>query len=237
MRIIIAIDIIEGKCVRLTRGDFNTEKVYNEDPLYIAKQIEDNGLKYLHLVDLDGAKNRRIENIKVLESIAKNTSLTIDYGGGLRCSEDIRRALNAGAKQVTAGSIALKEPNIFLELLYEFGSDKLILGADFSDRKISASGWLENSEKDILEFIADYESKGVKYVICTDIGKDGMLQGPSVEIYKEIIERTNVNLIASGGISAVADIRNMKEIGCEGTIVGKAYYEGLITLKELSELC
>ncbi|HUX94266.1 MAG TPA: 1-(5-phosphoribosyl)-5-[(5-phosphoribosylamino)methylideneamino]imidazole-4-carboxamide isomerase [Bacteroidales bacterium] len=237
MRIIIAIDIIGGKCVRLTRGDFSTEKVYNEDPLDIAKQIEDNGLKYLHLVDLDGAKNRRIENIRVLEAIAGKTRLTIDYGGGLKSADDIKRIYDAGAKQVTAGSIAIKEPPHFLELLNEFGNDKLILGADFSDRKVSASGWLENSEKDIIDFIAEYASKGVKYVICTDISKDGMLQGPSTEIYKEILAGTKVNLIASGGISSITDIKNMKEIGCEGTIIGKAFYEGKVTLKELSELC
>ncbi len=237
MRIIIAIDIIGGKCVRLTRGDFSTEKVYSEDPLVIAKQIEDNGLKYLHLVDLDGARNRRIENLGVLETIAGKTGLTIDYGGGLRSGDDIKRVFEAGAKQVTAGSIAIKQPDHFLELLDEFGSDKLILGADFSDRKLSASGWLENSEIDIMDFISGYASKGVKYVICTDIGKDGMLEGPSAEIYKEIISETDVKLIASGGISSIADIKNMKEIGCEGTIVGKAFYERRVTLKELSELC
>lgn len=237
MRIIIAIDIIGGKCVRLTRGDFSTEKVYSEDPLVIAKQIEDNGLKYLHLVDLDGARNRRIENLGVLEAIAGKTGLTIDYGGGLRYGDDIKRVFEAGAKQVTAGSIAIKQPDHFLELLDEFGSDKLILGADFSDRKLSASGWLENSEIDIMDFISGYASKGVKYVICTDIGKDGMLEGPSAEIYKEIISETDVKLIASGGISSIADIKNMKEIGCEGTIVGKAFYERRVTLKELSELC
>ena len=237
MRIIIAIDIIGGKCVRLTRGDYNTKKIYNEDPLEIAKQIEDNGLTYLHLVDLDGAKNKKIENLKVLETIAGNTKLTIDYGGGLRSSDDLKRAFTAGAKQVSAGSLAVKQPEYFLELLNEFGSDKLILGADFIDRKVAASGWLEDSEKDINDFIAEYVSKGVKYVVCTDISKDGMLQGPSIDIYKEILAATNVNLIASGGISSLTDIKNMEKIGCEGTIVGKAFYEGKVTLKKLSELC
>jgi phosphoribosylformimino-5-aminoimidazole carboxamide ribotide isomerase len=237
MRIIIAIDIIGGKCVRLTRGDFNTTKVYNEDPLEIARQIEDSGLKYLHLVDLDGAKNRRPENIQVLETIAGKTKLTIDYGGGLRSADDMKRVFNAGAVQATAGSIAVKEPLLFLDWLKEFGSERLILGADFSVRKVSASGWLENSDIEITDFISGYADKGVKYVICTDIGKDGMLQGPSADIYKEILAGVNVNLIASGGISSLQDILEMRRIGCEGTIVGKAFYEGKVTLKELAELC
>ena len=237
MRIIIAIDIIGGKCVRLTRGDFNTTKVYSEDPLEIAKQIEDSGLEYLHLVDLDGAKNKRIENINVLETIAVKTKLTIDYGGGLRTADDMKRVFNAGAKQATAGSIAVKDPVLFLEWLSEFGADKIILGADFTGRKISASGWLENSGIEITDFISGYAGKGVKYVVCTDIGKDGMLQGPSADIYKEILAGVNVSLIASGGISSVQDIMEMRNIGCEGTIVGKAFYEGKVTLKELADLC
>ncbi|MBK9391023.1 MAG: 1-(5-phosphoribosyl)-5-[(5-phosphoribosylamino)methylideneamino] imidazole-4-carboxamide isomerase [Bacteroidetes bacterium] len=220
MRIIIAIDIIEGKCVRLTRGDFNTRKIYNEDPLEIAKQIEDSGLKYLHLVDLDGAKNKRIENLKVLETIAGNTSLTIDYGGGLRTADDLKRVFNAGARQATAGSIAVREPHLFIDWLNEFGGEKV-----------------ENSDIDISGFISDFVSKGVKYTICTDISKDGMLLGPSTEIYKEILGEVKVNLIASGGISSVKDITDMKSIGCEGTIVGKAFYEGKVTLKELAQLC
>ncbi len=237
MRIIIAIDIIGGKCVRLTRGDFNTTKVYSEDPLETAKQIEDSGLKYLHLVDLDGAKNKRMENLNVLEKIAGSTKLTIDYGGGLRTADDMKRVFNAGARQVTAGSIAVKDPGLFLKWLNEFGGDKLILGADFKERKVSASGWLENSGMEITEFISGYVVKGVKYVICTDIGRDGMLRGPAVDIYREILAGVNVNLIASGGISSVQDIIEMRDIGCEGTIVGKAFYEGKVKLKELAELC
>ena len=237
MRIIIAIDIIGGKCVRLTRGDFNTTKVYSEDPLETAKQIEDSGLKYLHLVDLDGAKNKRMENIAVLEKIAVNTKLSIDYGGGLRTTDDMKRVFNSGARQATAGSIAVKDPGLFLEWLNEFGGDKLILGADFKGRKVSASGWLENSGMEITEFISGYVAKGVKYVICTDIGRDGMLQGPASDIYKEILAGVSVSLIASGGISSVQDIKEMCNIGCEGTIVGKAFYEGKVTLKELAELC
>lgn len=237
MRIIIAIDIIGGKCVRLTRGDFKTTKVYSEDPLEIAKQIEDSGLKYLHLVDLDGAKNKRIENIHVLEKIAGNTKLTIDYGGGLRTADDMKRVFNAGASQATAGSIAVKDPMLFLEWFNEFGGDKLILGADFIGRKVSASGWLENSGIEITDFISGYVAKGVKYVICTDIGRDGMLRGPSADIYKEILAGVSVSLVASGGISSVQDIIEMRNIGCEGTIVGKAFYEGKVSLNELAELC
>jgi len=237
MRIILAIDIIGGKCVRLTKGDFNTKKVYNEDPLEIAKQVEESGLKYLHLVDLDGAKNKRLENLSVLETIANNTKLTIDYGGGVRSREDLILAFNAGASQVTAGSIAVNEPHLFIEWLSQFGNEKIILGADFIDRKVSAAGWLENSDKEITGFISDYVSKGVKYVICTDIGRDGMLQGPSVNIYREILNTVRVNLIASGGVSSLNDVKAMRDAGCEGTIVGKAFYEGKVSLKELAELC
>jgi phosphoribosylformimino-5-aminoimidazole carboxamide ribotide isomerase len=237
MRIIVALDIIGGKCVRLTRGDFNTKKIYNEDPLEVARQIEDNGIPYLHLVDLDGARNKKIENIRVLEKIAAKTNLKIDFGGGLRSYDDIVTVLTSGAKQVTAGSIALTDPQLFMEWLEKMGQEKLILGADFIDRKISASGWLENSDKDIIEFISDYKSKGVKYTICTDISKDGMLQGPSTSIYKEIMDNVNIKLIASGGISSMKDIEDIRETGCEAVIIGKAVYEGKISLKELGNLC
>jgi phosphoribosylformimino-5-aminoimidazole carboxamide ribotide isomerase len=237
MRIIVAIDIIEGKCVRLTRGDFSTKKVYNEDPVEIARQIEDNGLKYIHLVDLDGAKNKKVENIKVLEKIAGKTSLKIDFGGGLRSYEDLLTVFNAGARQVTVGSIAVTDPRLFMEWLTKLGQEKLILGADCIDRKVSTGGWLENSDKDIISFISDYRSKGVKYTICTDIKKDGMLQGPSIELYKEILSSVKINLIASGGISTIKDIVVVREAGCEGVIIGKAVYEGKITLKELGRQC
>ncbi len=237
MRIIVALDIIGGKCVRLTRGDFNTKKIYNEDPLEVARQIEDNGIPYLHLVDLDGARNKKIENIRVLEKIAAKTNLKIDFGGGLRSYDDIVTVLTSGAKQVTAGSIALTDPQLFMEWLEKMGQEKLILGADFIDRKVSASGWLENSDKDIIEFISDYKSKGVKYTICTDISKDGMLQGPSTSIYKEILDNVNIKLIASGGISSMKDIEDIRETGCEAVIIGKAVYEGKISLKELGNLC
>jgi len=237
MRIIVAIDVLGGKCVRLTRGDFNTKIVYNEDPLETALEIEDNGINYIHLVDLDGAKNRKIENIKVLEKIAWKTKLKIDFGGGLRTYDDLITVFNAGARQVTAGSIAVTDPVLFTEWLAKLGQEKLILGADCIDRKVSTGGWLENSEKEIISFISDYRSKGVKYTICTDIKKDGMLNGPSTALYKEILGAVKINLIASGGISSISDIEDVQEAGCEGVIIGKAVYEGKITLKELGKLC
>jgi phosphoribosylformimino-5-aminoimidazole carboxamide ribotide isomerase len=237
MRIIVAIDIIEGKCVRLTRGDFKTKKIYNEDPLEVAIQLEDNGINYLHLIDLDGAKNKKLENIRTLEKIAWKTKLRIDFGGGLRTYDDLMTAFNAGARQVTAGSTAVLAPRLFIDWLSKLGQEKLILGADCIDRKVSTGGWLENSDKEIISFISDYKSKGVKYTICTDIKKDGMLQGPSTELYKEILDSVKINLIASGGISSLKDIEEVRIAGCEGVIIGKAVYEGKITLKELGKLC
>jgi phosphoribosylformimino-5-aminoimidazole carboxamide ribotide isomerase len=237
MRIIAAMDIIGGKCVRLTRGDFNTSKIYNEDPLEMAFRFEDSGISYLHLVDLDGAKNKKIENLRVLEKIAQKTRLKIDFGGGLRTAEDVETVLNAGALQITAGSIAVTAPSVFMEWLYRFGPGKVILGADCNDRKIATAGWLENSDMEIISFIAGYSSKGIEYTICTDISKDGMLEGPSTELYSEILEAVNINLIASGGITTMKDVDDVRDSGCEGVIIGKAIYEGKITLKELSEIC
>lgn len=237
MRIIVALDIIGGKCVRLTRGDYSTKKIYNEDPLDLALRLEDHGISYLHLVDLDGAKNKKIENIKVLEKIAWKTKLKIDFGGGLRTYDDLMTVLNAGARQVTVGTIALSNPDLFLEWLKKLGQEKIILGADCFNRKISTGGWLETSDKEIIGFISDYKLKGVKYTICTDIKKDGMLKGPSIQLYNEILEKVKINLIASGGISSLKDIDDVRTAGCEGVIVGKAVYEGKITLKELSKLC
>lgn len=237
MRIIVALDVIGGKCVRLTRGDFDTKKVYSEDPLEVAKQVEDNGIRFLHLVDLDGAKNRKIENLKVLEKIASKTNLVIDFGGGIRTDADLKIVFNAGAVQVTAGSIAVTNPEIFCGWLSEYGAGKIILGSDYKDRKISASGWLEDSDKDLITFLSDYRKKGVKYTICTDIDRDGMLKGPATELYREILEKVEINLIASGGISSMKDIDDIREAGCEGVIIGKAFYEGRITLKELGKQC
>ncbi len=237
MRIIAALDIIDGKCVRLTRGDFSTKKVYNEDPLEVAMQMEDNGINYLHLVDLDGARNKRIENLSVLERIAGKTRLNIDFGGGIRSIGDLNAIFSSGAIQVTIGSLAVTQPVTFLEWLAKFGPDKIILGADSVKRKVSTTGWTENSDKDIISFISAFKSDGVKFTICTDIDKDGMLQGPSVDLYKEILSAVDINLIASGGISSLKDIEDLREAGCEGAIIGKAFYEGKITLNELGKLC
>jgi len=237
MRIIPAIDIIDGKCVRLTKGDYSTKIVYNENPLEVAKEFEANGIKYLHLVDLDGAKSKRIVNYKILEQIASATNLSIDFGGGLKSDEDLKIALESGANQITGGSIAAKNRPVFLDWIKRYGGQKIILGADCMDRKIATDGWLESSELDIIEFIQNYELEGVQYVICTDISKDGMLQGPSIDLYKEIIEVSKVKLIASGGIANLQDLIDLKEIGCEGAILGKAIYEGKVTLKELRDLC
>jgi phosphoribosylformimino-5-aminoimidazole carboxamide ribotide isomerase len=237
MRIIVAMDIISGKCVRLIRGDYSTKKIYSEDPLEVALKIEDNGIDYLHLVDLDGAKNKKIENIKILEKIAWKTKLKIDFGGGLRTYEDLITLFNAGARQVTIGSIAVSDPHLFIEWLMKLGQEKLILGADCIDRKVSTGGWLEKSDKEVISFISGYKSKGVKYTICTDIKKDGMLEGPSITLYKEILSAVKVNLIASGGISSIKDIEDVRDVGCEGVIIGKAVYEGRITLNELGKTC
>lgn len=237
MRIIVAMDIIGGRCVRLTKGDFSTKKVYNEDPIDFALAMEDTGLRYLHFVDLDGARNKKVENIKVLEKIKRKTRLEIDFGGGLRTYDDVLTVLNAGARQVTAGSIAVTDPVMFMDWLRRLGHEKVILGADCIDRRVATSGWQDNSEKEIISFISDYRAKGVKYTICTDISKDGMLQGPSTGLYREILEAVNISLIASGGISSLKDIEDVRKAGCEGVIIGKAIYEGKITLKELGEIC
>ena len=236
MKIIPAIDIIDGKCVRLSKGDYDTKKVYNENPVEVAKEFEDYGIKYLHLVDLDGAKAKKIINKKVIENIAKATNLIIDFGGGIRSDEDLQKAFDSGASKVTLGSIAVVNPELCLQWLEKFGPEKLILGADCFDRKIKTSGWLEDSSTDVLAFIQEYQQKGFRETVCTDISKDGMLQGPSTELYEEIISKTEIELIASGGISGIEDVLKMKEIGCAGTIIGKAIYEGKINLQELSKI-
>ena len=233
MRIIPAIDIIDGKCVRLSKGDYETKKIYNENPVEVAKEFEDFGIQYLHLVDLDGAKAKKIINQKVIENISKNTNLIIDFGGGIRSEEDLQKAFDSGAKKVTLGSVAVVNPELCLDWLEKFGAEKLILGADCLDRKIKTSGWLENSETDVVDFIKEYQKKGFREVVCTDISKDGMLQGPSTALYQEIIENSTIELIASGGISNIEDVQKMKEIGCAGTIIGKAIYEGRISLEDL----
>jgi len=233
MKIIPAIDIIDGKCVRLSKGDYSTKKIYNENPLEVAKSFEAHGIQYLHLVDLDGAKSKHIVNHKILEQIAGKTGLKVDFGGGLKTDDDIRIAFESGASQVTGGSIAVKNPEMFSHWLSNYGADKIILGADAHNRKIAITGWLEESDDDVVEFITNYQEKGVQFVICTDISKDGMLEGPSFELYKEILERVPVKLIASGGISTFDELPKLAELGCEGTIIGKAIYENRISLKEL----
>ena len=234
MRIIPAIDIIEGKCVRLSKGDYDTKKIYNESPLEVAKEFEAHGIQYLHLVDLDGAKSKHIVNHKVLEQIVSKTSLKIDFGGGLKTDEDLKIAFESGANQITGGSIAVKNPETFKSWLSKFGNDKIILGADAHHEKIAVSGWLEESDKELIPFIQEYQKEGVSYVICTDISKDGMLQGPSFDLYKKILDNSeNIKLIASGGISAFDELPKLAEIGCEGTIIGKAIYENRISLKQL----
>jgi len=237
MRIIPAIDIIGGKCVRLSKGDYSTKKIYNENPLEVALEFEANGIQYLHLVDLDGAKSNHIVNYKILNEIASKTNLKVDFGGGLKSHDDLRIAFENGASQITGGSIAVKNPGMFREWLQTYGPAKIILGADCMDRKIATHGWLQSSELDVVDFIKDYEGKGVDYVICTDISKDGMLEGTSNELYAEIMASTKVKLIASGGVSSFADVEKLAEIGCEGAIIGKAIYEQKITLKELRRLC
>ena len=234
MRIIPAIDIIDGKCVRLSKGDYNTKKIYNESPLEVAKEFEAHGIQYLHLVDLDGAKSKHIVNHKVLEQIASQTSLKIDFGGGLKTDDDLRIAFESGASQITGGSIAVKDPETFKSWLQKFGANKIILGADAKDEKVAVSGWLEESKEELIPFIQGYQREGVSYVICTDISKDGMLEGPSFELYKRILEETeNLKLIASGGISTFEELPKLAELGCEGTIIGKAIYEGRISMKQL----
>ena len=237
MRIIPAIDIIDGKCVRLTKGDYTTKKIYNENPLEIAKSFEDNGIQFLHVVDLDGAKSNRIINYKILEKLASKTTLAIDFGGGLKSEKDVEIAFESGAKQITGGSIAAINRSEFVGWINRYGAKKVILGADCKDRKIATDGWLEESDTDVIEFIQSYEENGIRDVISTDISKDGMLKGPSIKLYKDILNQTQVNLIASGGVSNINDLYRLKEIGCTGVIIGKAIYEGRITIKELSELC
>ncbi|MCE5205771.1 MAG: 1-(5-phosphoribosyl)-5-[(5-phosphoribosylamino)methylideneamino]imidazole-4-carboxamide isomerase [Porphyromonadaceae bacterium] len=235
MRIIPAIDIIGGKCVRLTKGDYSTKKIYNENPLEVAKEFEAHGIRYLHLVDLDGAKSQHIVNHRILHAITTQTTLQVDFGGGIKSDEAVRIAFENGARQITGGSIALQQPDLFLRWLKEHGAEKIILGADSHHRRIATQGWQQQSETDVVDFIADYAGKGIRYTICTDISKDGMLEGPSVDLYREILEKTDLHLIASGGITSVEDLHVLQQLGCEGAIIGKAIYEGKIKLSELNE--
>lgn len=234
IEIIPAIDMIEGKCVRLTQGDYATRKVYNEDPLEVAKAFEDAGIRRLHVVDLDGAKAGHIVNYRVLEKLAGHTSLIIDFGGGLKQTKDVEIAFDCGAQMVTGGSIAVKDPETFTAWIARFGSERIILGADAKDRRIAISGWEEATDAELLPFIQQYREQGIEKVICTDISRDGMLEGPAVDLYQEILEAVpEIYLIASGGVSSIADIEKLAEANVPAVIFGKALYEGRITLKEL----
>ena len=236
IEIIPAIDIIDGKCVRLSQGDYNQKKVYNEDPLEVAKLFEDYGIRRLHLVDLDGAKANRIINYNVLERIASSTYLIIDFGGGLKSDKDLQIAFDSGATMVTGGSIAIKNPDIFKSWIDKYGNESIILGADCRDNRIAVSGWAESTEEDIFSYIADWRKQGIVKIICTDISKDGMLEGTNVELYRKIKENDpEIYLIASGGISCMNDIDLLEEANIPGVILGKAIYEGKINIKELSK--
>lgn len=237
MKIIPAIDIIEGSCVRLTKGDYATKKIYNKNPLEVAKEFEANGIKHLHLVDLDGAKSKRIVNYKILEQIAVKTKLQIDFGGGLKSNKDLKIAFESGANQITGGSIAVQKPELFNSWIQDYGGERIILGADCLNRKVATNGWQQTSEIDVLKLIQEYETRGIRSTICTDISKDGMLSGPAFSLYENLISNSNTKLIASGGISSIQDLKDLKAIGCAGAIVGKAIYEGKVTLKELKKLC
>lgn len=234
IELVPAIDLIGGKCVRLTQGDYNTQKIYNEDPLEVAKQFEGNGIRRLHVVDLDGAREGHIVNYRILERLATRTSLIIDFGGGLKAEDDLEIAFESGAQKVTGGSIAVKQPETFTSWITKFGSERIILGADAKEKKIAISGWKEKTDMELIPFIESYYNKGITQVICTDIACDGMLQGPSVDLYQEILDAVpNLTLIASGGVSSVADIERLDKVGIPAVIFGKAIYEGRIKLKDL----
>jgi len=235
MYVIPAIDIIEGKCVRLTQGDYAQKKIYNEDPLEVARAFEDAGLERLHLVDLDGARAQRIINHRVLEKIASKTRLFIDFGGGLKSDDDLRIAFECGARQVTGGTVAIKNPDLFLRWLTQFGPEAIILGADFREGLIAVSGWQEKSEQQLIPFLQKFAEKGVRYTISTDVSKDGLLQGSALNVYQDIRDALpELKLIASGGVSSIKELEQLRKCGCFGAIVGKALYEGTILLKDLS---
>ncbi len=237
MQIIPAMDIISGKCVRLSKGDFSSKKIYNDNPVDVAKSFEDAGLTRLHMVDLDGAKAGKMSNLNVLEAVASSTDLIIDFGGGIKTLTDAKSVFNAGGDIITVGSMAVKNPSLIKEMILDFGAEKILVGADVLDGEIKISGWLEDSGVDIFVFLKRMLDIGIKTVFCTDISKDGMMEGPSLILYKEIIRRLpGLNLIASGGVSTKEDLILLSEAGCIGAIVGKAFYEGAISLKELSLL-
>ena len=236
MYLIPAIDLIDGKCVRLTKGDYNQKKEYNSNPLEVAKAFEGAGIKRLHLVDLDGAKAKKLVNYPVLEKICSQTTLSVDFGGGIQSDEDIKIAFESGAKQITGGSIAIKNESLFSEWISKYGSERIILGSDAIDGKIAVSGWQEKTETPLFDFIAHYISKGIQYTISTDVAKDGMLQGPAFDMYKDMqAQFENLNIIASGGVSNMDDIYQLQELKLYGVIIGKAFYEGRISLEEFEK--
>ena len=236
MEIIPAIDIIDGKCVRLTKGDFEKKIIYNDDPVEVAKSFAGVGIKRLHIVDLDGTNWQPLKNLSTLENISKNTSLIIDFGGGIKTTEEVQSVLSAGASMVSVGSITVKDPELFSKWIKDFGAEKFLPGADVLFKKIKIHGWKEETGIDVFDFINGMISDGINQIFCTDISKDGMLEGPSTELYKEIIQKfTSLHLIASGGISCFDDLMILKEIGCSGAIVGKAIYEEKITLQQIQD--
>ncbi len=232
--IIPAIDIIDGKCVRLTKGDYGTKKIYNENPFEVAQEFEAAGITKLHLVDLDGAKQKKVVNFRVLEKIASGTNLIIDFGGGVQSDEDLFKVFEYGASQITGGSIAVKNEEKFIDWIKKYGGDKIILGADAKNEKIAISGWEENSGQDIYGFVEKYIAEGIKYTISTDVDKDGLLEGPSYKLYQNLKNKFNtLNIIASGGVAEMADIEQLAKQNLYGVIVGKAIYEGRISLKQI----
>lgn len=237
IELIPAIDIIDGKCVRLSQGKYDSKKIYNENPVEVAKEFEDHGIRRLHMVDLDGAASNHIVNYRVLEQTAARTSLIIDFGGGIKSDKDVETAFNCGAQMITGGSIAVKDPALFQAWLTRYGNDKIILGADVKDRKIAVNGWKDETATELFPFLESYIDKGIRKVICTDIRCDGMLQGPAGDLYKEILQQyPGLYLIASGGISNMEDIQALDEAGIPAVIFGKALYEGRITLKEIKKI-
>ena len=234
IELIPAIDIIDGKCVRLTKGDYDTKKIYNEDPVSVAKEFEAHGIRRLHVVDLDGARSKHIVNDKVLQRIARETNLVIDFGGGIKTDEDVARAFEAGAHMITIGSIAVTDPERSMEWLHKYGPEHIVLGADVRNGRISINGWKEDSQEELVPFLDRYLSEGMCNVLCTDISKDGMLQGPSIALYREVMEHyPDCHLIASGGVSSMDDIRALEAAGIPAVVFGKAIYEGKIKLEEL----
>ncbi len=234
MYIIPAIDIIDGKCVRLTQGDYSQKKIYDDNPVVVAKKYEDHGFSHLHVVDLDGARSKHVVNIDVLKGITQATDLKVDFGGGVKSNHDIEQAFEAGASMITGGSIAVREPEVFEQWINQYGPEKVILGADVKDRNIAVGGWMETSEQDVVQFIDHYAKRSIKFVICTDISRDGVLNGPAIKLYKELLSIfPGINLIASGGVGSLKDVEDLAASGVWGVIIGKAIYEGRVDLDDL----